>query len=831
MPLKMKLGTALGTLLLVLLAAFSASAQGADAALVRFVHVVPGAQPIDVLIDGQLAVVGLSYGVASVPINLPAGDHVVAAAAGGAVLWEQPLAAPSGSAITLIASSTDPLTFTPFFQDINPVEWGKARFTAIHAIADAPAVDVLLADGRAVSPGLTYDTPYGMIDLPSLGYDIEVRLAGEETVVVPVARYNLFSGTMTSLLLYGTAAAPEVMLVSIPTRPAEPTYGTIRFAHVASQADAVELLIDGSTVVPSLAFGASTDFVRLPAGTYTAAARQADASEAVAENEFTLDEGQTISLLIGADADGPRIYEFNEAVADITAETALVSTLNLAAEGVLVTTTAGDLPLATDLAYTESAFSPVAPTVDGLSAAFVAGETTSAQDFTEVIYGGTLTSLVAVADGDSVAIVRLAPAALAVGLGSTPGFTAAQAEQAVEATPVAPVETPAPAAGATTASPTATILLNPGANLQLRLYPSADAQSLGLAPASSTLIVNGRAGAPTAAPGAEATPAPDPAAGLARNEDLNPADTWLYISYSTPDGGTINAWVNALYLSVTSTRGDAQRLADLPTVPSNRAGAALGTAITAPEGPDRTVYAFTGNVAAGTRVHVRRLPEVTAESLALVGGETRLTWLGTTSAQDWHYVRFDDNGTVFVGWVSALYVTTFERQGRAVDLEELQSRGELVTLTGEERGGIEEGAAPTATLDPSLRNVIIGEVININAGSNLHLRRFDNSASESLALIPSATTFTVAGRTADGVWLRVDFDGQTGWVASQYVRLTRNGRAFELADVPVVGGAASTLSSTGNAAAPSGSVAGGAITDAVSSGTAPGEDPFGLNGP
>src|SRR5690606_18919629 len=136
-------------------------------------------------------------------------------------------------------------------------------------------------------------------------------------------------------------------------------------------------------------------------------------------------------------------------------------------------------------------------------------------------------------------------------------------------------------------------------------------------------------------------------------------ETWLNVAYATPDGGTVIAWVNALYLSVLNPRGGIQRLADLPTVPSNRAGSTQDTAIQPPSAADRTISAFTGNVAPGARVHIRRTPDIIGESLALLPGDTHLTFLGMNEDRDWYYVRFEDANGIVTGWINSMYVTAF----------------------------------------------------------------------------------------------------------------------------------------------------------------------------
>jgi uncharacterized protein YraI len=346
----------------------------------------------------------------------------------------------------------------------------------------------------------------------------------------------------------------------------------------------------------------------------------------------------------------------------------------------------------------------------------------------------------------------------------------------------------------TAPGPTAQVLLDPGANLHLRQYPNTDALSLGLAPSGTALLVNGRAGAPELPPNVtptpELTPFVDPVTLLEEGEDLVPAETWLNVSYATPDGGTITAWINALYVGLRDAQGRTMRLADLPTVPFNRAGQATNTAIQPPTAREFPVTVTIVGVDPGVNLHMRRIPSTGGESLALVPNGTVLDFVGITEELDWVLVRYTSpDGGVVRGWISADFAT-YQRSGQPTDFERLEILGELTILTGEERGGVE--VAPSLNITPTatpLRNVIVGTVFNLNEGANLHLRRRANTAGESLALLPNDTQVLVNGQTTDDaglVWLQVSYEGQDGWVSSEYVLLTFNGRAYNLADVPLI---------------------------------------------
>jgi hypothetical protein len=142
----------------------SVLSQSADDALIRFVHAIPGASAVDIYVDGQLTATNLDFGEATNYISAPAGQQLITVTPAGVTtpLWEQSYSPAGGKAFTLVASSfADPITFTSFEDLLDPLPLGKARFTTIHAIADADAIDVLLDDGRPMILAQAYDQPYG----------------------------------------------------------------------------------------------------------------------------------------------------------------------------------------------------------------------------------------------------------------------------------------------------------------------------------------------------------------------------------------------------------------------------------------------------------------------------------------------------------------------------------------------------------------------------------------------------------------------------------------------------------------------------------------------
>lgn len=321
-----------------------------------------------------------------------------------------------------------------------------------------------------------------------------------------------------------------------------------------------------------------------------------------------------------------------------------------------------------------------------------------------------------------------------------------------------------------TAFPTARVTnLNAGANLHLRRYPSTQALSLGLVPIDTEMAVTGR----------EGTVVDDAAAGLARHEDLEPADTWLHVRYTTPDGGLITAWANALYLQVSDESGEEQRLANLGLVHGGQFGVALNTSIIPPK-PTRRVTARVYSLDPGVQLNIRTTNHRNSEIVAQARGGAVLSFLGLDEDADWAFIEHRPNeSTTVTGWVSIAYIELL-LDGNPIGVQVLMERSPALapSISGERRGSLvvagDGEAPPLPSRDPFL-GVVVGEV-RLDPGASLHLRLRPSVDERSLALIPTGERLIVDGRTENGEWLRATFGGQQGWVSGQYLDLSFNSR-------------------------------------------------------
>ncbi|MBK8134604.1 MAG: DUF4397 domain-containing protein [Chloroflexi bacterium] len=785
-------------------------AQDATAS-VRFVHVIPAVSGLDVYINGNLSAANLGYGEATGYIDAPTGDLSVRVTLSGvsSTLWEQVVAAAPESAQTLIASAADPLAFDVYEDSLDASGLTTTRFSIVHAVNNGPAVDIV-AEGQTIATALAYGGFLNTIDAPANTYTFTVVPEGGsvDAPVFPATAFGLAGRTSHMLVLYGPATAPTAMLLKAPVR-ASGDGGFVRVTHGAEGAPNVDVLVNGELVVPGLAFGESTVHIPVEAGSYETTLRVAGGGSEITTATVDVTSGSAQTLAAIGTLDDLRVESFADAVSGVTARSAVASVINGISGATITLTSSDGLALATDLGFgTASSAVSFEPSRQSLTLTINAGEIASTVEVPATsFYGGTYYNLVAVRDGGNFS-VDVNATSLALAINSAPGGSAELASLEPTAAPttveVAAQPTTVPEgqptqqvviANAPTAPtlPTARVVLDPGANLQLREYPRSDARSLGLAPNGTVFSVNGRVGAPIDILTGDVIKLPDgtdfvdPVSLLPDEKtDLEPAATWINVTLATADG-EVTAWINTLYVDLRTPRGEQQRLRDLPTVPQNQPGSSQGTIVATPAPPENFARAIVFNLDPGVGLNIRRTPETTGEVLGRVlsGGSMELVGFGASG--DWAFVEYlpAEGGSVR-GWAGTLYLQ-YAFRGRPVDLEEMTALGLLEAVDEATlRGSVTAGAPPLIqpTVNP-LRNVNVALVVGLDAGVNLNLRRTPDTNAEVLLQVPMGASMRVLSRSGSEAWLEVEFDGTTGWVASLYTVLTFNDRPVKLVDIPV----------------------------------------------
>jgi len=808
MPSIRKFITVLVAVVLAALMGVAASAQD-PVAQVRFLHVIPGVSGLDIYINGNLSAANLNFGESVGYINAPVGDVKVRVTLNGvtSTLFEQTITTAGDEAFTLIASSTDPLNFDVYRDDLNPLDLGTSRFNVIHAVKGGPALD-FQADGQLIITGLAYKDFLNTIDVPANAYTFTAFPTGGsvETAVLPDTQYGLSGRTTQTLVLYGTTNAPQALVLRAPVHAATEV-GYLRVSHAAEDAPNVDLYLNDTLLVPGLAFGSNTVHIPVEVGSATASLRVAGGGTEIASLSLDVTAGSAITIAAVGSLDDLQVKAFPDDISGVTSRKAGMNVINGISGATISVTLADGTVLAQGLNVGQAGeVVNIAPSRQNITLTVQAGSVSADTVIPNVsFYGGTYYNLIATRVAGTF-VLKIVPTSLTQAINSAPGAS----DEIVVIIP--PTATPAPTevpvvAGQPTAVPVITVVtgptastnvtgrvvLDPGAALQLREYPSADARSLGLSPNGTVFVVNGREGAPIDILTGDEILLPDgtefvdPVTLLTDPKaDLEPAATWVNVTLTTPDG-VVTAWVNTLYLDVRTPRGEKQRLADLPVVPRNQPGKSTGTVVATPVPPENFARAVVFNMFDGVMLNIRRTAESGGEVLANVANDTSMRLIGVGDSGQWAFVEYKpvEGGTI-LGWASTLYLK-LEFRTKSQTVEELTAQN-LIQPVDEAtlRGSISADAPglvqPTA--DP-LRGVTVAQVVGLNPGVSLNLRRTPNVDAEVLANIPVGMRVKVLSRTNTLDWVEAEVDGVRGWLYTNYLTFSFNDRPVNLADIPL----------------------------------------------
>ncbi len=198
------------------------------AAYVRVGHFAPGTRSVDVWVDGSIALTGVPFGVLSGWLAVPArpieiavtstgitptsevdGETVVNALLGPV---EVSLASDSRTTYAAVGSrSAGTLDLAVIEENRAALSASQARVTVLHAIEDAPAVDVL-ANGAVLLSGLSYPN-WVTADVAANTYDLAVVPSGSsEPVVIDLSDTTLRAGRAYFVAAVGTLDNPQVVV-------------------------------------------------------------------------------------------------------------------------------------------------------------------------------------------------------------------------------------------------------------------------------------------------------------------------------------------------------------------------------------------------------------------------------------------------------------------------------------------------------------------------------------------------------------------------------------------------------------------------------------------
>jgi len=180
-----------------------------DASQVMIIHASPDAPGVDILVDDSKAVTNLEFPVNTGYISLNSDTYNVKVNVTNtsttvieADLTLDPNKNYSVFAVGAVAN-IGPLVFE---DNLSAPASGNAHVRFIHLSPDAPAVDIALAGGAVLFPNVTFTGSVDFTPLAAGTYDLEVRLAGTSTVVLPLPGITLEDGMIYTVFAKGFVA-------------------------------------------------------------------------------------------------------------------------------------------------------------------------------------------------------------------------------------------------------------------------------------------------------------------------------------------------------------------------------------------------------------------------------------------------------------------------------------------------------------------------------------------------------------------------------------------------------------------------------------------------
>jgi hypothetical protein len=208
----------LGTLFLVLGLATTAFAAGHQAR-VRVVHASPDAPAVDIWVNDNVAFSNAPFKGITQYAPLDTGTYNVKVTPTGAtepVVIEADLTLEAKD-YTVVAvgmlANIEPLVLVD--NNSTPAE-GKAHVRFVHASPDAPAVDIAVKGGPVLFSNIAFKGIGDYLPVDAGTYDLEVRLAGTDTVALEVPGVSLTAQTVYTVFAMGLASG-EPALTAVPS--------------------------------------------------------------------------------------------------------------------------------------------------------------------------------------------------------------------------------------------------------------------------------------------------------------------------------------------------------------------------------------------------------------------------------------------------------------------------------------------------------------------------------------------------------------------------------------------------------------------------------------
>jgi hypothetical protein len=184
------------------------------------------------------------------------------------------------------------------FAGLAPNALAAAKVRVLHSAPDVPAVTVYVNGAAAIDNlGPLQSTDY--LDLPAGTYEVAVALAGQpESAAVLRTDLTIADGKRYTAYATGLLADSTVKLGALEDVYRAPFQrSSVRIWHNSPDAPAVDVIVNGQTVLSNVPYGATSQYLPLPAGTYDVRINVAGTSTTVFSGQVNLARGESYTAV------------------------------------------------------------------------------------------------------------------------------------------------------------------------------------------------------------------------------------------------------------------------------------------------------------------------------------------------------------------------------------------------------------------------------------------------------------------------------------------------------------------------------------------------------
>ncbi len=248
----------------------------AGSAQIKAVHASPNAPAVDILVDGNVVRSGLSFPANTGYAQVTSGTRNIKVRVSGtstiAIDANVPFSENSFTTIFAV-DSVSKISTVVLNDNLASPAAGKAHVRFVHLSPNAPAVDIALQGGAVVFANTSFKGFKDFTPLDAGTYDLEVRVAGTQTVVLPLNGIVLKAGEIYTVFARGFvggtgAQALGAEIIVNKAVPGAPTVGNGRVlvTHASPDAPGVDLLVANSIAGSNLTFPNSTGYLNVGGG-------------------------------------------------------------------------------------------------------------------------------------------------------------------------------------------------------------------------------------------------------------------------------------------------------------------------------------------------------------------------------------------------------------------------------------------------------------------------------------------------------------------------------------------------------------------------------------